>query len=142
MSTSKTASRADRAIDAALWASGVLFAGVTLVYSLVVTPPQGGAFAVSDKSLHIASYFATSMCLLLAAVWRPGRGDGPLPSWGLRGAVALVAIGAAIEVLQAAFTPRQAEFADVLADLLGVSAALVVHAAFRKMVTSGRAAPG
>ena len=133
MRTSRTASRSDRAIDAALWAGGLLFAGITLAYSLVVVPPQTDAFAISDKSLHVASYFATCLCLLLAAVWRPGRGDGPFPMWGLRGAVALVASGAAIEFIQGAFTSRQAELADVLADLIGVSAALVLHGLLRRM---------
>ena len=135
MSRSGVTSRTDRLIDATLWAAGVLFAGITLVYSLLVVPPQGGAFAVSDKSLHIASYFATGMCLLLAAVWRPGRGDGPFPTWALRGAVALVAIGAAIEVLQGLFTSRHAEIADVVADLIGVSAALLVHGLIRKIAS-------
>jgi hypothetical protein len=141
VSTSGVSSRTDRAIDAGLWASGLLFAGITLVYSLVVAPPEGGALAVGDKWLHAASYFATGLCLLLAAVWRPGRGDGPFPTWGVRGAVALVAAGALIELGQAAFTSRQAELADVAADLLGVSAALLVHAAIRK-TASGRTAPG
>ena len=137
MSTSRVSTRTDRAIDAALWAAGLLFAGITLVYSLVVTPPQGGALAISDKSLHIASYFATCLCLLLAAVWRPGRGDGPFPTWGLRGAIALVAAGAAIELVQAAFTSRQAELADVMADLIGVSAALLMHGLLRRMASGG-----
>jgi len=133
--TSRVSSRTDRAIDAALWAGGLLFAGITLAYSLVVAFRQGGDFEISDKSLHIASYFATGLCLLLAAVWRPGRGDGPFPTWGLRGAVALVAAGAAIEFIQGAFTSRQAELADVLADLIGVSAALMLHGLIRKIAT-------
>jgi len=135
VNTSRVSSRTDRAIDAALWAGGLLFAGITLAYSLVVAFPQGGDFEISDKSLHIASYFATGLCLLLAAVWRPGRGDGPFPTWGLRGAVALVAAGAAIEFIQGAFTSRQAELADVLADLIGVSAALMLHGLIRKIAT-------
>ena len=128
----RTSSRADRAIDAVLWAAGLLFAGITLVYSLVPTPPQD-AFAIGDKWLHTASYFATSLCLLLAAVWRPGRGDGPFPGWSPPGAVALVVAGAAIEVAQGLFTSRDAGLADVVADLVGVGAALLVHALLKKM---------
>ena len=135
MSTSKVSTSADRAIDAALWTAGLAFAGITLVYSLLVSPPHSDAFAISDKSLHVAAYFATGMCLLLAAVWRPGRGDGPFPTWGVRGVVALVAAGVLIELVQAAFTSREAEFTDVVADLLGVSAALLLHGALRKMVS-------
>jgi VanZ family protein len=49
--------------------------------------------------------------------------------------VALVAAGVLIELVQAAFTSREAEFTDVVADLLGVSAALLLHGALRKMVS-------
>ena len=131
VSTQRVASRTDRAVDAALWAGGLAFAVITLVYSLVATPPQD-ALAISDKSLHIAAYFATSLCLLMAAVWRPGRGDGPFPTWGLRGAITLVAAGAAIELLQGAFTSRQAELTDVIADVIGMSAALGLHMLLRR----------
>jgi VanZ family protein len=131
-------SRTDRTIDAALWAAGFLFAGVTLVYSLAVMPPQGGAFAFSDKWLHAASYFATGLCLLLAGVWRPGRGDGPFVDQRFRGAIALIAAGALIEVIQALFTSRQAEVADLLADVIGVIAALFAHSAMRRVARGRR----
>jgi VanZ family protein len=133
MCTSRVGSRTDRAIDATLWGAGLLSAGITLAYSLVVAPPQSDAFTVSDKALHFAAYFATSLCLLLAAVWRPGRGDGPFPTWGLRGAMGLVAAGALIELVQGAFTARQPELIDVVADLLGVGAALLLHGLMRKV---------
>jgi VanZ family protein len=137
MSTTRVASRADRAIDAALWTAGLLFAGITLTYSLAVTPPQSEALSISDESLHIAAYFATGLCLLLAAVWRPGRGDGPFPTWGLRAAVALVSVGAAVELAQGLFTSRQAELTDVLADLIGAGAALGLHELLRRRAPAG-----
>jgi len=136
VSVSGVSPSTDRAIDAALWAAGFLFAGITLVYSLAVTPPQGGAFGLSDKWLHAVSYFATSLCLLLAAVWRPGRGDGPFSAWGVRGAAALVSAGGLVQVLQVAFTTRHAELADLVADAVGVSAALIVHAITRRSITT------
>ena len=47
MNTSRVSSRTDRAIDAALWAGGLLFAGITLAYSLVVVL---GATAIGERS--------------------------------------------------------------------------------------------
>ena len=35
---------------------------------------------MEDKGLHAVSYFATTLSLLFAAVWRPGRGEGPFPN--------------------------------------------------------------
>ena len=69
-------------------------------------------FAFADKIGHGLMYFATFLCFLLAAVWRPGRGDGLFPTMALPFAIGVVIAGTAIEVLQrsqpADDTPRSA----------------------------------
>jgi VanZ family protein len=66
--------------------------------------------------------------LLLAAVWRPGRGDGAFPQAGEVIVGAIVALGIAIEVLQGEFFHRNANPRDVVADLAG---ALLAYLAWR-----------
>ena len=132
MSPPRTITRADRLIDGALWLASALFAGSTLAFSLVIAPPEVSAFTPSDKALHVIAYFATGLSLLLAGVWRPGRGDGPFAEWRLRGAFAMLAVGASIEIVQAVFTARQAELGDIAADAIGVGGALLAHALIRR----------
>jgi hypothetical protein len=68
-------------------------------------------------------YFATFFCFFLAAVWRPGRGDGPFPKKGLVFAFSVVAAGVAVALLQEfATTNRHAELGDVIAEVVGRSA--------------------
>nr|MBA2600248.1 hypothetical protein [Actinomycetota bacterium] len=89
--------------------------------------------SLADKLGHGAMYLATFLCFLLAAVWRPGRGDGPFPTSGLFFAIGVVITGIVIEVLQElATTDRQAEPGDVRAEVIGVFAALAVHAWMRR----------
>ena len=86
---------------------------------------------MQDKGLHALSYFATVLSLLFAAVWRPGRGEGPLPR--ALGWIVAVAIGGgiAVEVLQASIG-RTPEVADVVAETLGSMLAVLVHQVIRR----------
>jgi VanZ family protein len=127
-----TASSRDRAIDVALWLGAVACAGATVAYSLLVTPPAEAAATFGDKALHAAAYLATGLCLLLAAVWRPGRGQGPFPSSGPRIWAGIVVAGTAIELVQGLIPLRRAEALDIVADLVGASAALAVVALLRR----------
>lgn len=73
-------------------------------------------------------YFATFLCFLLAAVWRPGRGDGPFPTKASLFALSVLIAGIVIEVLQEIATAhRHAEVGDVLAEFIGVFGALAIH---------------
>jgi VanZ family protein len=109
--------------DAVLWALAGLALGATLLYSLVTTPPGANAFPIADKLLHAGCYVVVTGSLLLAAVWRPGRGDGAFPQAGEVIVGAIVAFGIAIEVLQGAFFHRTADPRDVVANLAGASVA-------------------
>ena len=79
-------------------------------------------------------YFATFLCFLLAAVWRPGRGDGSFPTKAPLFAIGVVIAGLAVEVLQEVATMnRQAEVGDVLAETVGTLGALAIHTWMRRV---------
>lgn len=82
-------------------------------------------FRYSDKVFHGTLYAATVLAYLLAAVWRPGRGEGRFPwtvPWILAGALAA---GIGMELLQGAFFGRDAEIGDAVADAVGELAGFV-----------------
>jgi hypothetical protein len=86
-----------------------------------------------DKLLHFGAYAATTGAFLLAAVWRPGRGDGLVP----RAAPALVAVAivvaAGLEVAQTTLVAdRTADGLDAVAGSLGAALALVCWTALRR----------
>jgi VanZ family protein len=120
--------RSYRYWDAVLWALAGLALGATLLYSLVTAPPGANAFPIADKLLHAGCYVVVTGLLLLAAVWRPGRGDGAFPQAGDVIVGAIVACGIAIEVLQGGFFHRTADPRDAVANLAG---ALVAYLAWR-----------
>jgi hypothetical protein len=125
--------RRGRLIDVALWTSTAALAFVTLMYSFALSPPGTGSFPLADKFGHGLMYFATFFCFLLAAVWRPGRGDGPFPKKGLIFAFSVVAAGVAVELLQEfATTNRHAELGDMIAEVVAAFGALAILAWMRR----------
>ncbi|MGH2652952.1 MAG: VanZ family protein [Actinomycetota bacterium] len=112
-----------KVIDAALWTLSALLLGTLTTLSLVPSPPVGGPRPV-DLILHVAAYAPTTLVLLLAAVWRPGRGPGRFPGMAGWIVAGLVLLGAGIEVVQGLGLtgPRQGEPIDALANALGVAA--------------------
>ena len=124
----------DRMIDSALWALSGLFILVFIGLALG-PPPQSPPFSLADKMFHAAGSAAIAGSLLLVAVWRPVRGKGPFPSAAAMIVIGTVAFGVAIEVAQQ-LVSRSAEVLDAFADLLGVTAALVVWALMRLQSSS------
>ena len=125
----------ERLIDAALWALTLLCAGLTLSWSFGPSAPGADAFPGADRVGHGIAFFATSLSFLLAAVWRPGRGRGPLHAWRWALVAALIVLGGLVEIGQSAFTEtREAEFWDWFCELIaiflaaGIVAALEGHA--------------
>jgi VanZ family protein len=117
-------------IDVLLWAAAFVCAALTLWWSLVSLPPERRLFRGVDKLQHGMAYFVTSSLLLLAAVWRPGRGEGPFARWGWWVAAALIAAGAGIEVLQS-FIGRDADLGDWVAEIVAVGLSWGTIAALR-----------
>jgi VanZ family protein len=96
------------------WLLGWGFVALTVNDSLETHPPSLFQL-LSDKVLHFLGYFALAMWF--AGVTRVRR-------YPVVGAL-LIALGGVLEILQAAMSNgRQAEWNDLLADTLGVIAAL------------------
>jgi len=120
-------------VDAIVWILAFSAAALTLGLSFGPRPPGTSAFPEADKVWHFLAYFVTTSLLLLAAVWRPGRGPGPFArhEWLLAPAVLLT--GALIEVGQESFTStRRGEVTDWLAEVLGVLFALALNWLLRR----------
>ncbi len=99
-------------------------------------PPERHLFKGIDKLQHGLAYFVTSLLLLLAAVWRPGRGDGPFARWGVWVVAALIAAGAGIEIWQS-FIGRDAELGDWIAEIVAVGLAWGVVRLWSRLQPAG-----
>jgi VanZ family protein len=95
------------------------FAAVTAL--MLVPQPPSAADTGWDKLNHVLA-FAGPMFAGLAASGRPSR------TQVLALAAALLAWGGALELLQGLMPPRSAEWADWLADAVGVAAGAAAHA--------------
>ncbi len=126
----------DRLVDLLLWALTFASAGLTLWLSLGPVPPGASAFPAADKVLHGVAYFLTTLLFLFAAVWRPGRGTGPLARFSPIVLVAVIGAGLLVEYLQGALTMRRgAELGDWVADMAGVLGAALVHWLVRRFTS-------
>ena len=133
MSDAGGAANSSRLADALLWATVAGLSALTMLFSLRSVTPDIDGFSGADKIGHGVMYFAVLLTLLFAAVWRPGRGEGPLPNGLPWLALGLLVIGVGTEGLQAALLPsRSAELLDVVAELLGVGGAVLVYLAVRR----------
>jgi VanZ family protein len=123
----------DRRIDAVLWLFSAAALWLTVWLSFSGTPPDSEDLPGIDKVEHALAYFVTGLAVLLAGVWRPGRGRGPL--WPARWWIILTALagGALIEVLQATMTTdRNGDVWDWVAELVGVGFAVLAVGLLRR----------
>lgn len=118
-------------IDRLLWTAAFGCLMLVWVFSLEVIPPRADAFENADKVYHAFLYAGTSFLFLLAAVWRPGRGDGRFPWAGRWLVLAACGAGFVIEVLQG-LIGRQRSLLDGLANVTGVLVAFGVWIALRR----------
>ena len=141
MSDARIAPNPSRLTDVLLWAAVAGLSFLTVLFSIRDAAPDIDGFSGADKIGHGVMYFAVLVPLLLAAVWRPGRGDGPLPNGLPWLALGLLAVGIGLEGVQAAFFPsRSAELLDIVAESLGIAAAVLVVLVARR--ASIRSVPG
>ncbi|HEY3209182.1 MAG TPA: hypothetical protein VGL18_05240 [Actinomycetota bacterium] len=110
-----------RLLDLALWGASFFLLVLSFVLSWGPPPQFGPRFDWSDKAWHLLGYGALCGTLLLAAVWRPGRGGGRFGGTGLGVAVLVLVVAWSTEALQAPFH-RDVQLLDALADLAGVTA--------------------
>jgi VanZ family protein len=136
---SASTTRHDRLVDVLLWVLTFASAGLTLWLSLGPVPPGASAFPSADKVFHGVAYFVTTLLFLFAAVWRPGRGPGPLARFGVFVMLAVIGAGLLVEFLQGALTTRRgAELGDWIADMAGVLGAVLAHWLVRRFTMSAR----
>lgn len=111
----------ERLIDGGLWGLSIILMAAVVALSVVPQPPIGGPRPI-DLLLHVAAYAPTTLVVLLAGVWRPGRGTGPFPRLTVGFVAGVLAVGTLLEVVQALgwAGPRQGEVADALANAVGV----------------------
>jgi VanZ family protein len=121
-----SARRASPAVDVAIWAVALGALGLTFWYSLGAAPPGTG----TDRQLHALAYFVDTLSILLAVVWRPGRETHRrVGAWTVLIALALLALGAVIEVGQGRFAGRVAQLSDWIADAAGIALAVAAFGA-------------
>ncbi len=123
-----------RIIDSALWGLSALLLVSLVVLSVLPKLPIGGPKPI-DLALHAAAYAPTTLSLLLAGVWRPGRGAGPFPKLTTAFIVGILAIGVILELVQAFALAgvREGEIADALANGIGVGAGAGVWSLLRAL---------
>ena len=139
VSDTRTAPNPSRLVDALLWAAVAGLSALTVLFSVRDVAPDIDGFSGADKIGHGVMYFAVLVPLLFAAVWRPGRGDGPLPNGLPWLALCLLVTGVGMEGLQAVLLPtRSAELLDIVAEALGVWGAVVLFSVVRLNVLDRR----
>jgi VanZ family protein len=106
-----------RAIDGLLWGLWTLSLASVVVLSLSKEPPIIPA-APWDRVGHILAYFTFTGLLLLAAVWRPGRGAGRWPGRARSVVLVAVTLGASLEGIQG-LVGRDPDMLDLTANLGG-----------------------
>jgi VanZ family protein len=127
-------------IDRGLWALTAACIATTVWFSFGAQPPGAHLFSGADKVGHAVAYLATTLSFLFAAVWRPGRGIGRFARLGGWFALAAIAGGAVIEILQSQIATRGGDLADLVAEVVGTAAAMAIHSHVRRRST-GRPAP-
>ena len=132
--TSVQRTRRDVIIDVGLWGLTAACVAATLWFSFVAPPPGANLFPGADKVGHAVAYFATTLSFLFAAVWRPGREFGRPANLGLWFALAAIAGGAVIEILQGMTATRSAQAFDLVAEAIGTATAVAIHALIRRQL--------
>jgi VanZ family protein len=112
-------------IDTLLWVAAFVLLALSLLLSWGQPPRFGPRFELDDKVWHLLGYGALCLTLLMAAVWRPGRGEGSFPRAARVAALLVLGIAWITEALQAPFG-RDAELLDAVADLAGVAVGFTV----------------
>jgi VanZ family protein len=109
--------RKSQVVDGALWLlTAVCFAEI-MDWSIKPHPDLPFGFTHADKAYHALAYAALTFSLLLAAVWRPGRGAGPVAHarWIM---AATIGLGVSLEVIQG-FVGRDPDVADAMMNAFG-----------------------
>jgi len=105
-----------------LW-TGIGIALLAIVIYLCLEPSDGGASLVNDKLAHCLAFFALTVWFVALVERRV--------YWSV--AIAMLAIGGAIEVAQEAMAlGRTGDWYDFLADAIGVAAGVAISLPIRE----------
>ena len=121
----------DKGIDAALWVL-CLDCLVLIIWNSAGDAPAAFDIPHADKALHLVSYFSLTLLLLLAAVWRPGRGPSGFGDIGRTVIVAVGVFGILIEVAQGLLFERTADAVDAVMNIAGCLLAWALWMALRR----------
>lgn len=122
----------------ALWGPVVAYMALTFVLSAMPSPPSPAG--VSDKLEHFVFYGGLALVTLRATA--RGRIDGLTPLALVLAWVITTGYGVTDEMHQAFVPQRTPDVADVAADALGATVALIAAAASGIILRSRRAAGG
>ncbi len=114
---------------------------VAIGWISLVVPARAWSFPVEEKALHAGVYGVLTLLLLLALVWRPRRGSGRFPHGTWLIGLGVAALSLLLEVIQIPVPVRQPEGLDLLANLAGVTAALLVWGGVRQVFVGPTGGP-
>ncbi|MFO7720104.1 MAG: VanZ family protein [Gillisia sp.] len=116
----------------------LLAIGYTIVITIASLIPLGdlsvGSFSPTDKMLHLGAYFGMSFIWMLFYLLKVERKQNYSTAFIII-SVLVIFFGMLIEVLQGALTTyRQPDWADVVANSIGVLIALLLSIFFQKFL--------
>ena len=121
-------------MEAALWLTLILL--VAMGVSLGLT--AGTARGPCDPYLHSGGSMLLTVVFLMAAVWRPGRGDGWFPHGDLTIVALIILVGLGIEVAQTSGKIRVDSLGDLALDSAGTVAGWLVWRYWRHRSTTSK----
>jgi hypothetical protein len=128
-----------RAVDGLLWSVAILSVGGVAFLSLDGDPPIVSLLPW-DRAGHLVAYATITGSVLLAAVWRPGRGAGWWPGASVSAVVGAVVLGAVLEFAQGV-VGRDPDVLDLAADAAGAGLAWAGWTVLRSRADKPRPRP-
>ena len=104
-------------VEGALWLALIFLLAMGVATGLSTTTVRGPF----QPFLHAGGSMLLTVFFLMAAVWRPGRGDGWFPNGGLTVAAVVLMVGVGIEVAQSSWNIEVGSLEDIAADAAGIA---------------------
>jgi hypothetical protein len=126
--------RAHPVVETVLWLTLVLLVAMGVSLGLAA----GTARGPYDPYLHSGGSMLLTVVFLMAAVWRPGRGDGWFPHGDLTIVALIITVGVGIEVAQTAGKIGVDSLGDIALDTAGTVAGWLVWRYLRYRLTTSQ----
>lgn len=121
-------------VEVTLWVALVLLAAMGVSLGLAA----GTARGPYDPYLHSGGSMLLTVVFLMAAVWRPGRGDGWFPHGELTIVVIIIFIGLGIEAAQNSWKIGGGSFGDIALDVGGTVTGWLAWRWWRRRLTPAK----